>query len=358
MAWMSSSEKTVLLAMSGGVDSSVAAALLLRGGYRVTGVFMCLGAAVRADGDSPGCCSPQDAADARRVAQRLGIELHVLNLSDEFERIIDYFAGEYVRGRTPNPCIHCNSWIKFGRLVRQADQLGIRRIATGHYARMAEVDASAAVVRARARAKDQSYALFEIARENLSRMLLPVGEMATKAEIRQVALDLGLNVHDKPDSQEICFVEDDDYAALLRRRAPQALTPGRIVDSSGKVLGEHDGYARYTIGQRRGLRVAGGVPLYVTRIDPASATVTIGPRDEVIGRRLTASGVNWHRDVPTEFDAVVQIRYNHEGSPARVRRIGEDRFEAEFPDGVAAITPGQAAVAYDGDTLLGGGWID
>ena len=395
---MDSSGQSVIVAMSGGVDSSVAAAMLLEHGYRVTGVFMCLGTAGAAGGldggaadrGSRGCCSPQDAADARRVAERLGIELYVLNLADEFGPIIENFAREYAAGRTPNPCIHCNARIKFGRLIRHADSMGVAHVATGHYARMVSSEprpegsglegiarrpslAAASeggrqgwpppiltplIARGLARGKDQSYALFGIARENLGRILLPVGMVPDKPSLRQRALELGLAVHDKPDSQEICFVPDDDYVSLLARLSPQALTPGPVVDSSGKLLGRHEGYARFTIGQRRGLRIAGPVPMYVTKIDPATATVTLGPREEVLGTRLRAAGANWHASVSGAFDATVQIRYNHPGAPARVTVTSPDTFEVEFAQPVPAITPGQAAVVYDGDLMLGGGWIE
>jgi len=351
-----STKDNVLVAMSGGVDSSVAAASLQARGWHVTGVFMCLGTA-GGQPESRGCCSPQDAADARRVAQRLGIDLFVLNLQDHFEPIVDYFVNEYRSGRTPNPCVLCNSRVKFGCLMHKADALGIGHVATGHYARAVRGADGPAIHRAAHAAKDQSYALFEVGRCVLPRMLLPVGEIADKAELRRIARSLDLHVHDKPDSQEICFVENDDYVAFLAARCPQALRPGKIVDSAGRVLGEHDGYARFTVGQRRGVRVAAGVPMYVTRIDPASATVTIGPREETLSRHLRAERANWQADVPEAFDATVQIRYNHRGCAARVRRTGPEAFEVEFVEGVAAITPGQAAVCYDGDRMLGGGWI-
>ena len=189
-------------------------------------------------------------------------------------------------------------------------------------------------------------------------MLLPIGEIDDKRRVRQIALDLGLDVHDKPDSQEICFVPDDDYINFLRQRTPEALRPGQIVDSSGKVLGRHEGYACYTIGQRRGLRIAAGVPMYVVDIDPVSACVTIGPREEVLTRRCRALKANWHGQVPEQFDATVQIRYRHAGAAARVRAMDNDAFEVDFEEDVSAVTPGQAAVVYDGDVLLGGGWIE
>ena len=356
---MAEGKPKVLVAMSGGVDSSVAAALLQRQGCDVTGVFICLGHASRADADGSGCCSPQDAADARRVAEQLGVPMFVLNLADAFGPIIDDFVDQYRRGRTPNPCLHCNARIKFGRLMDRAAELGMDYIATGHYARISKNGDAPhfSIARGLAREKDQSYALFGIERGRLGRVLLPIGELAGKAEVRQLARELGLQVHDKPDSQEICFVPDDDYAEILRARAPQCLTPGDIVNSAGEVLGRHDGYARYTIGQRKGLGVAAGVPMYVTRIDPATATVTIGPRDECLGRQLSVAGVNWHADVAGVFDAVVQIRYNHTGSPARVMITGPHSFDVEFVAPIMAITPGQAAVVYQEDCILGGGWI-
>jgi tRNA-specific 2-thiouridylase len=348
----------VIVAMSGGVDSAVAASMLIDAGYEVTGVFMCLGTAGDADTASRGCCSPSDAADARLVAEMLGIELFVLDLSDAFAPLIADFAAEYAAGRTPNPCIHCNTLIKFGRLLDRADSLGVDYIATGHYARIADYAGQPGIARAAAGGKDQSYALFGIPRDVLGRILLPLGDIADKSLVRQIAQKLALVVHDKPDSQEICFAPDDDYVAILAARAPEALTPGDIIDSSGAVLGQHEGYGRYTIGQRRGLRIAAGVPMYVTKIDPVSATVTIGPRDEVMSSHLQASGANWHADVPQQFPATVQIRYNHRGAAGEVRLTGDGTFEVEFIEPVSAITPGQAVVVYDEGRLLGGGWID
>jgi tRNA-specific 2-thiouridylase len=358
MGGMTTGKGHVLVAMSGGVDSSVAAALLLDAGYDVTGVFLCLKIPRRDEGRSRACCSPQDAEDARRVAETLSIELSSLPVAGAFEPIIDDFVSEYVRGRTPNPCVHCNARIKFGRLFDLADAQGIDYVATGHYARMIDADGRRAVARAVDRRKDQSYALFAIDPRRLDRMLLPVGELTGKAETRAVARQMQLPVHDKPDSQEVCFVPDDDYVSLLAERAPEALRPGPIVDSSGQVLGQHEGYALFTIGQRRGLRVAAGEPMYVTAIDPGSATVTIGPREEVMRQDLSAGQANWHADMPEQFDAVVQIRYNHVGAPARVRRTGDQTFDVHFSEPVAAVTPGQAVVIYCDDRLVGGGWIE
>ncbi|MBL7132495.1 MAG: tRNA 2-thiouridine(34) synthase MnmA [Phycisphaerae bacterium] len=354
---MSSAERKVIVAMSGGVDSSVAAAFLLEAGYQVTGVFMCLGAAGPGDGQDR-CCSPEDAADARRVAGALGIDMYVLDLADAFRPIIDNFLAEYSRGRTPNPCVHCNSRIKFGRLMQRARELGAAYVATGHHARIVTHNGQPAIARGLAADKDQSYALFAVGGDLLGRMLLPIGQIARKSRVRQIARSLGLNVHDKADSQEVCFVPDDDYAALLRSRSPEAMRPGTIVSSAGEVLGEHDGFGQFTIGQRRGLKVAAGEAMYVTGIDASTAAVTIGPRDEVPGKSLTASCANWHCEVPEVFDATVQIRYNHRGCPGRVRVTGPESFAVDFTEKAWAITPGQAAVVYDGDVLLGGGWID
>jgi tRNA-specific 2-thiouridylase len=356
---MSVRKEKVIVAMSGGVDSSVAAGMLLEAGYEVTGAFLCLGSAGPREAASRGCCSPTDAADARRVAQTLGIELFVLDYAEAFGPIVEDFVGQYAAGRTPNPCIHCNRDVKFGRLMDRADSLGIRYVATGHHARIAAgPGGKPAIARGRAWGKDQSYALFAIPRGRLGRILLPIGEIADKDLVRSRALDLGLSVHDKPDSQEICFVPDDDYTELLARLRPEALAPGQIVDAEGRVLGTHAGYARYTIGQRRGLGVAAGVPMYVTGIDPATARVTIGPREQTMCTSLTAGGANWHADVRGQFEATVQIRYNHRGAPGRVTVTGPDSFAVEFAEPVHAITPGQAAVVYDGLQMLGGGWID
>lgn len=384
--------------MSGGVDSAVAAGLLLEEGYDVTGVFLCLKwAQADAVGDGRGdsspkaargqdvpatfagaptanhgqdahatttpaqrraCCSPEDAADARRVAAMLGIELIALPVATAFEGIIDEFVSEYANGRTPNPCVLCNSVIKFGRLFDLADSLGARYLATGHYARIGQRGGEPIISRATCRRKDQSYALFGVGRARLGRILLPIGELISKDDTRRLARQMGIPVHAKPDSQEVCFIPDNDYTTLLARRAPQSLQAGQIVNSAGEVLGEHDGYARFTIGQRRGVRVAAGVPMYVTAIDPAAARVTIGPREQVMGARLAARRANWQADVGEQFAATVQIRYNHRGAAATVRRTGGDSFEVIFDEPVLAITPGQAVVVYDGAHMLGGGWIE
>jgi tRNA-specific 2-thiouridylase len=306
-----------------------------------------------------GCSSTRDAEDVRRVADKLGIELHELDMGSHFKEIIAYFVSEYAAGRTPNPCVMCNRKFKFGKLINLADSLGIPKLATGHYARRSVyADGSPVVARGANFKKDQSYVLFAIDPAVVGRIVLPIGEQMDKTLVRELALEIGLDVHDKPDSQEICFVQDDDYVQLVREIAPHALKPGRILDTAGNELGRHDGYAKYTIGQRRGLGVAAGVPMYVVKIDPESADVTIGTREESMGRELTATGSNWHvRPQAEQFRANVQIRYNHRGAPATVTLDGDNSFRVEFDDAVHAITPGQAAVIYDGEFMLGGGFI-
>jgi tRNA-specific 2-thiouridylase len=355
---MASGRQRVLVAMSGGVDSSVAAALLRDAGHDVTGVFLCMGRVGDPGGDGRGCCSPQDAADARRVAGKLGIDLFVLDAGDGFEAIVDAFAAEYAAGRTPNPCVRCNRDVKLARLLRHADALGFDRVATGHYARIVERDGRPALARAAARAKDQSYVLFALPRSALARLVLPLGELPDKGATRAIARQLALPVHDKPDSMEICFVEDGDHASVLAARAPRALTPGPIVDGAGRVLGRHDGYGRFTVGQRRGLGIASPGRLYVTAIDPATATVRVGAREETLAPRVEVAGATWHREVAGSFEATVQIRSMHAGARAEVRILGAERFEATFLEPVHAAAPGQAAVVYVGETVLGGGFIE
>jgi tRNA-specific 2-thiouridylase len=355
---MASGGKRVLVAMSGGVDSAVAAALLRDAGHEVTGVFLCMGSAGDPQADARGCCSPQDAADARRVAGKLGIDLFVLDAAESFERVIDRFAAEYAAGRTPNPCVRCNRDVKLARLLQHARALGFDAVATGHYARVVEGGEGPALARAVALPKDQSYVLFALPRAALGMLLLPLGELPGKAETRELARGLGLPVHAKPDSMEICFVPEGDHAAVLAARAPAALTPGPIVDGEGRVLGRHAGYGRYTIGQRHGLGISAPGRLYVTGIDPGSATVRVGPREATLAARLRVAEATWHRDAVGELDATVQIRSMHGGARATVRRTAEDRFDVQFHEPVHAAAPGQAAVIYDGDRVVGGGFIE
>jgi len=338
--------QTVIVAMSGGVDSAVAAHRLVAEGFDVLGVYMHLG---------PSAGSA--AADARRTSERLGIPFEELDATVSFAGILDYVAAEYARGRTPNPCVRCNRRVKFAHLLALADARGAACVATGHHAKIAAFDGRPAIRRSRDRAKDQSYVLCGLPAAMLPRLRFPVGDIAGKAEIRRIAQSLGLHVADKPDSQDICF--GDRYVDILTQRAPQALRGGAIVDPDGREVGRHAGVGRYTIGQRRGLRVALGTPMYVTAIDAQAATITIGPREATESRRLVASDANWQTAVPRDepFRAHVQIRYGHMARPATVR-VNADRFWATFDAPVHAVTPGQVAAVYDGDRLLGGGWID
>jgi tRNA-specific 2-thiouridylase len=357
---------SVIVAMSGGVDSSVAAGLLHRGGYEVTGVFMCLGTAAKEVGSHPGCCAPEDARDAKAVAARLGIPFHVLNFQKELDPIIDAFVNEYCRGRTPNPCILCNTRLKFGKLFEYAELAGIEYVATGHYAQINEIEGAMRLHRGVDPSKDQSYALFGIEYEKLAKIVLPNGRYQ-KEQIRALACEMNLPVHDKAESQEICFVPDNDYARFVAERAPEIARPGKVVNRQGEELGEHNGIYQYTIGQRKGLGIALGDPAYVVKLDAATNTVVLGSRDELRQRRLTATEVNWLLEpeaIPKEpFEASIQIRYNHRGAKGIVKPIHDENdlantVEVEFEQPVTAITPGQAAVIYQNDVLLGGGWID
>lgn len=375
---MSKSKGKVLVAMSGGVDSSVAAALLRDDGYEVVGAFMRLGSPgeslVQDAGEAcqlesqtsslkpqaaikighQGCCSINDAKDAQLVAAELSVPFYVLNFKKDFGRIIDYFVGEYNAGRTPNPCVRCNDWLKFGRLWQFAQSIDAQFVATGHYA---QVEGSQ-LLRGIDHAKDQSYVLFGTPRDHLRHMLLPVGRF-TKPQIRGLAAELRLPVSDKPDSQEICFVPDQDYAGLIRRRSPETMAGGVIRDTAGAVVGEHPGHQHFTIGQRRGVGVALGYPIYVVDKDSATNTVTVGPRQELACTRLTADQTNWLIDPPydTPIRCTAKIRYNAQPVPATVRATADDELAIEFDELQYAVAPGQAVVCYDGDRVLGGGWI-
>ena len=358
--------------MSGGVDSSVAAHLLLEQAHDVIGVFMRHGhksPAVCATDDSlpivnrldhkQGCCTAVDAEDARRVADRLMIPFYALDLNKEFGRIIDYFVDEYTAGRTPNPCVKCNNWIKFGKLFDYARSVDAQYVATGHYARLeSRADGSTSLMRGRDSQKDQSYVLFGVDRDLLSNMLLPVGDYE-KPTIRRIAEELGLNVAEKKDSQEICFVTSGRYDEFVRARRADVDTAGELVTSDGEVVGEHDGIEGFTVGQRKGLGVALGEPKFVVRIEPDSRRVVLGNREELKSPRLTASDANWLVD-PADIPAqcLVQIRYNAAPAAAEVQLLGEDRFRVRFVEPQFGVSPGQAVVCYDGQRTLGGGWIE
>ena len=358
----------VVLAMSGGVDSSVAAWLLRRQGHDVVGLFMRhgaqaetsrLGASDTTTSRKQGCCSAADADDARRVADVLDVPFYAVNFEDQFQRIIDYFVDQYTAGRTPNPCIVCNTWLKFGKLFEYADGIGARYVATGHHARLVNVAGDQiALCRGRDPSKDQSYVLFGIDRQLLGRLKLPVGEHH-KDEIREIAGRLGLRVADKPDSQEICFVPDQDHARFIKGRRGEVDTSGEIVTTDGEVVGRHEGLERFTIGQRKGLGIAFGEPRYVVRLEADTRRVVIGTKDELARTELTAGSANWLIDEPVKpFRCLVKIRYRSRPTEATVDPLPGSRFSVLFDAPCHGIAPGQAAVCYQDDRVLGGGWIE
>ncbi|MBM3774051.1 MAG: tRNA 2-thiouridine(34) synthase MnmA [Acidobacteria bacterium] len=365
------SEATIGVAMSGGVDSSTAAGLLARGGRRVIGLTMQLWDQRRLPqlsrpAASGRCCSLDDVHDARRVAGQLGIPYYVVNFERQFEeQVVRPFVLEYLEGRTPIPCTLCNSFLKFEHFLDLAGSVGAGQIATGHYARIRR-DASGrlALLRAADRAKDQSYFLFGLTQEQLARTLFPLGDLS-KEEVRRLAGEMGLAVADKGESYEICFVPDGDYAAFLEaylEQEPVAALPagGEIVSSRGQKLGHHRGVHRFTVGQRRGLGIAAGAPLYVIATDPRSARVTVGGEQELYSSRLVAERVNWISVAPLRSPAraEVKIRNRHQAAPAALIPIPDcGAVEVRFDEPQRAVTPGQAAVFYDGDLVLGGGWI-
>jgi tRNA-uridine 2-sulfurtransferase len=351
----------IVVAMSGGVDSSVAAALLAEQGHDVIGVSMQLYDQSEGQGHFGTCCTIDDLYDARRVAAVIGIPHYIVNFETRFtEQVVSNFISEYAAGRTPIPCAHCNADLKFATLLERALGFGADRLATGHYARIESLpDGSLALRRGVDAGKDQTYFLFSLTQEQLARAAFPVGHL-DKAIVREHAERLELRVAAKPDSQEICFVPDNDYAGFIEKAAPELKRPGTLVDQTGEVVGGHQGVHRYTVGQRKGLGLSSKDPLYVLEIRAQAAEVVVGPRSALGRATLTASSVNWvSGEAPVQWASVgAQIRYKHRAAPARVRALDEGRAEVEFVEAQTAITPGQAVVFYDGDVCLGGGWID
>ena len=352
--------RKAVVAMSGGVDSSVAAALMVDAGYDVTGVMLKLWRGEAANTDS-GCCNVGAAEDARRVADVLGIPFYVLNLAERFEdSVIKDFHASYTAGRTPNPCVRCNQWIKFDALLDRAGALGADVLVTGHYARVRETGGHYRLLRGADAAKDQSYVLWMLSQAELARVAFPVGEM-TKPQTRELAARLGLRTATKPDSQEICFVRGGDLGAYVAESIPVAAAPGPIVDSSGRKLGSHRGIGNYTVGQRKGLGISLGTPVFVSGIDPASNTLVVGPRDELaVGAFETEETSLAGRRLAPGDVVLVQHRAHGDAYPATVRWVAGERARLAFERPVEAMATGQSAAFYsasDPDELLGGGII-
>jgi tRNA-specific 2-thiouridylase len=348
----------VLLAMSGGVDSSAAAVLLRRAGHEVTGVFMRHGRRPEPEGARPGkqgCCSLDDAFDARRVADRLGIPFYTLDFGEDFSRIETYFVEEYDRGATPNPCIVCNRDLKFGRLFDYADAIGADHVATGHYARVERRGERWALRKGVDEAKDQSYVLFPLGQDRLARAWFPAGAHR-KTDLRRLAEEAGLGVAAKPESMEICFVPDNDHRRLLRERLGERVRPGEFRDGRGRLLGAHEGHQLFTVGQRRGLGAAFGRPMFVSEIRAEENVVVLSEEDPTASR-FRVRDVNWISVPPGAYRASVKVRSMAPGAEARVEADGEGGARVEFERPQRAVTRGQAAVFYDGDVVLGGGWI-
>jgi tRNA-specific 2-thiouridylase len=357
----SQKRQRVVVGMSGGVDSSTSAAMLVEQGYDVIGVTLKLW---KQDCFSPGedlfkCCGAKAADDVRAVCDHLGIPFHLIDEAEEFQKqVISHFAAEYRAGRTPNPCILCNEYLKFGTLLRHADQLGAQYVATGHYARVERANGRTLLKRGRDPRKDQSYFLFSLRQDQLSRALFPVGDQ-TKSDTRIAARHRQLKTAEKKESMEICFVPDNDYGKFLQQANLVQKHRGEIVDSHGRVLGHHDGIEFYTIGQRKGLGISSPKPLYVINLDAKNNRVTVGDdtaldRDEFIVNRC-----NWipFDDLSVPIEVTVKIRYNHPGTPATVTPLGNGNAKVKLHTAQRAITPGQAAVFYQDDLVVGGGWI-
>jgi tRNA-specific 2-thiouridylase len=351
----------IVVAMSGGVDSSVAAALLVKQGHDVIGLSMQLYDQRNGEQTFGSCCTLDDLHDARRVASALRIPHYILNFERQFaDTVVSNFVREYSSGRTPLPCARCNSDLKFSSLLDRARAFGASHVATGHYARTVQTENGRwRLTRGADPEKDQSYFLFSLTQTQLAQAVFPVGGLR-KSEVRACAERLGLSVATKPDSQELCFVPDGDYVGFLSRQRQGPERGGPIVNDKGETLGHHGGVHRFTVGQRKGLGVFAETPLYVLKIDAQSATVTVGPRSALGRASLTASGVNWvAADLSDDWwPASAQIRHRHRAAPGRVRALDGHRAAFEFSEPQPAVTPGQAVVFYEGDEVVGGGWID
>ncbi len=355
-------KKKVVIGMSGGVDSSVGAYLLKEAGYDVIGVTMQIWQTEDTCSleENGGCCGLSAVEDARRVAADIGIPYYVMNFRDEFKNnVIDYFIDEYMQGHTPNPCIACNRYVKWESLLKRSLEIGADYIATGHYARVVRLPNGRYTLKKSATAaKDQTYALYNLTQYQLSHTLMPVGEY-TKDQIREIADRIGLKVANKPDSQEICFVSDNNYARFIEENTGKKTVSGNFVTPEGQVIGTHKGIIHYTVGQRKGLNLSMGHPVFVVAIRPETNEVVIGNAEDVYSDRLICNKLNFMtiEDLDEDMQVTAKIRYSHKGAEAVIRKIEEDRAECIFKEPVRAITPGQAVVFYDGDYVVGGGTI-
>lgn len=358
---MENTPKRVVVGMSGGVDSSVTAHLLKEQGYEVIGMTMQIWQDDAPDDNSGGCCGLSAVDDARRVCQKLDIPHYVVNFRSDFKKhVIDYFLDEYQNARTPNPCIACNRYVKWESMLQKALQIGADYIATGHYARVIQDEATGrfALKQSKSLAKDQTYALYNLTQDQLKHTLMPLGDY-TKDEVRAIAKDLGLAVATKPDSQEICFVPDDNYAGYIEEATGKPSKAGNFVDKDGKVVGKHKGLIHYTIGQRKGLGLSMGKPVFVQKLDSSKNEVVVGDNEDLFKHTVTANQLNF-----MPFDKLEgslrcsgKIRYNQKPEPCTIRMIDEDTLICEFDEKQRAITPGQALVLYSGEELIGGGTI-
>jgi len=355
-------KQRAFVAMSGGVDSSIVAAMLLEQGYEVVGITMRVWSGDEPQADAPRqCCSESAARDAREVAAHLSIKHYVVNYLEPFHNfVIQDFIATYLNGETPNPCIRCNRYVKFGKLLEEAVALEADYLASGHYARIQHDKPSGRylLMKGADKQKDQSYTLYSLTQDQLSKLMFPLGDQ-TKDDTRRFAKELGLRVAHKKDSQEICFIPDGDYRTFLKKRAHEMFEPGPILTLDDREIGQHRGLPLYTVGQRRGLGIPAGEPLYVVRLDPKRNALIVGPDSAVWGKELKARDVNWVAlsQAPEQTRAKVKIRYLHKEQVATIRALDARTVHVRFEDPQRAITPGQAAVFYDGDTVLGGGTI-